>query len=500
MTVNFNVPVTLSNYQKSDNPLFSLAKLKAFYVGTTGDKRLFTKEFSDKLLKTLPLVPVVAYYDEEKEDFVGHNGDVQYIYGLVPESANIEYIKEDGKEYAMCDVILYTGRYDKTGDIAQKIIGKKHSLELDPDTTKYKINRDADGDLINIEFTEGRFVGLSVLGEGEQPAFAGSSFFQSFDLDKIKEFVKEYEGHFAKIEKRGEVMLEENIVDAVEETIVEVEVKKDDTEFVEATETIEIKEIEIATETDSGLNFIKKTYLEKYEDLSKALCKEYGDNFLYLIQPFEDNVVIVLWSEEERDVCTYRVSYSMSGEEHVFGDKVPVIPRYLTKEEVEDWEKLELKANDPEFNEVKDEEVKIEIKQEQKLNEAEEIKAKDLEEVKQKNDEEEEEYAEKSREDFASAALSDSERKELEGYRREKKVAYVETFSDLIGETFIEEVKTKIDSYSLEELEVILSKEFTKISLAQNKHQSINRINPLYYTKETRNEGSELESLVKKYK
>ena len=43
MTVNFNVPVTLSNYQKSDNPLFSLAKLKAFYVGTTGDKRLFTK-------------------------------------------------------------------------------------------------------------------------------------------------------------------------------------------------------------------------------------------------------------------------------------------------------------------------------------------------------------------------------------------------------------------------------------------------------------------------
>ena len=106
--------------------------------------------------------------------------------------------------------------------------------------------------------------------------------------------------------------------------------------------------------------------------------------------------------------------------------------------------------------------LKLKLNRNKKLNEAEEIKAKDLEEVKQKNDEEEEEYAEKSREDFASAALSDSERKELEGYRREKKVAYVETFSDLIGETFIEEVKTKIDSYSLEELEVILSKEFTK--------------------------------------
>ena len=59
-------------------------------------------------------------------------------------------------------------------------------------------------------------------------------------------------------------------------------------------------------------------------------------------------MVIVLWSEEkERDRVwvwpTYRVSYSMSGEEHVFGVKSAKIPRYLTKEEVEDWEKLELK-------------------------------------------------------------------------------------------------------------------------------------------------------------
>ena len=42
---------------------------------------------------------------------------------------------------------------------------------------------------------------------------------------------------------------------------------------------------------------------------------------------------------------------------------------------------IRIKANDPEFN-IKDEEVKIEIKQEQKLNEAEEIKAKSRSETK----------------------------------------------------------------------------------------------------------------------
>jgi hypothetical protein len=53
-------------------PLYSYAKLKIFYIGQTGDKRLFTKEFSDNLLKSLPYVPVVGYYSEEEEDFVGH--------------------------------------------------------------------------------------------------------------------------------------------------------------------------------------------------------------------------------------------------------------------------------------------------------------------------------------------------------------------------------------------------------------------------------------------
>lgn len=177
MDIKLSVPVTLFNYEASENPLYSMAKLKIFYIGQTADKRLFTKQFSDELLKTLPYVPVVGYYNAEKEDFEGHNPSLQHIYGVVPESTKVEYIKEDNKEFAVCDIILYTGRKDETGEIAQKIVGKAHSLELNPEDTTYKVNKDANGRIQNIEFTSGSLVGLSVLGDDQKPAFTGSEFF-----------------------------------------------------------------------------------------------------------------------------------------------------------------------------------------------------------------------------------------------------------------------------------------------------------------------------------
>lgn len=202
MKINFSIPVNLFDYRESENSLYTYAKLKIFYVGQTGDKRLFTKDFSDKLLETLPYVPVVGFYDEEGEDFKGHNPEIQHIYGIVPEDTDIEYIKEDDKEYAVCDVILYTGRTDRTGEIAQKIVGKQHSLELNPNDTTYVINRNSDGSLKNIEFKTGSLLGLSVLGDNERPAFAGSGFFnEDSQLMEAFEVFREQLQRFAKENK-----------------------------------------------------------------------------------------------------------------------------------------------------------------------------------------------------------------------------------------------------------------------------------------------------------
>ena len=82
--IPMNVPVFIQDVvQDDERALYSKAKLKVFYIGETADHRLFTKDFSEKVIETLPLTPVVGFYSEDDEDFVGHN-NVQYVYGVVP--------------------------------------------------------------------------------------------------------------------------------------------------------------------------------------------------------------------------------------------------------------------------------------------------------------------------------------------------------------------------------------------------------------------------------
>jgi len=200
MKISLSVPATIYSLGESapltSNKYVTPAKLKIFYIGQTGDKRVFTKQFSDQLLTTLPGTPVVAYYDEDSDDFIGHH-HTQYVFGYVPETASIGYMQEGTLTYAVTDVLLFTGREDNIGYAANKIIGKQHSLELDPMTVEYEIIRSSRG-LESITFKKGAFIGLSVLGDNERPAFGGSTFFtedaaiQAF-VDSFKQFKEEVE-------------------------------------------------------------------------------------------------------------------------------------------------------------------------------------------------------------------------------------------------------------------------------------------------------------------
>lgn len=120
-------------------PLISKGKLSIFYKYKNRNKGYITDEFAEKLISTLPYVPVVGIYDEDKGDFLSHNRDrnVARIYGLVPENPNGQWmtkVDDDGVErtYYVVDVYLYTGRLDD----ANKIIGNPQSLELDIDSIK----------------------------------------------------------------------------------------------------------------------------------------------------------------------------------------------------------------------------------------------------------------------------------------------------------------------------------------------------------------------------
>ena len=80
---------------------------------------------------------------------------------------------EDGemRTYATCDVYLYTGMYKE----ANEIVGKSQSMELYPPSISgewivYQGSR-------YFKFTDGAFFGLQVLGDAVEPCFEGASFF-----------------------------------------------------------------------------------------------------------------------------------------------------------------------------------------------------------------------------------------------------------------------------------------------------------------------------------
>ena len=110
------------NDDDTPNEVFSRGKLKVFYKGETADHRYFSDAFAEKLLKSLPYTPIVSYYDEEAKDFRGHSPE-QAIYGIVDPCRQPHFEKDDdGKEWCVCDVVIYTERAGKIGEIAKQIV------------------------------------------------------------------------------------------------------------------------------------------------------------------------------------------------------------------------------------------------------------------------------------------------------------------------------------------------------------------------------------------
>ena len=514
--IPMNVPVFIhSSNEEQTNPLYTKAKLQIFYIGETADHRLFTEDFANKIIETLPNVPVVGFYSEDDEDFKGHN-KVQYIYGIVPESAKIEFEEKDDKTWAVTDVILYTGRKDNIGTVANKIFGKQHSLELDPDTLKYKVNRDNQGRFLNLEFLSGDFVGLSVLGDNEHPAFSGSEFFTTNE-----DFVKIIEQSEAKFSK---------FINLLNNNGGKLEVFNSEAFFNKCAE-----------------NFAKVTMQEFTRKIYAALdrMEVYG----YVVENTEDYAVISQWNETENRCMYAKYTITMEENELSLSNPIEVYAKYLTEEEInqlenpintakaledkekegncvdqnedkddtkDDEEEFKSNSDSPKSNEEDDdnktntddsndnkeeeeeEEFKTNDNQEQveddenpedkedySVNnansetnaEGEVANAKESEEPKTNTDTEDEEDDEKDKMGNATASvsattLSDSERIELEQYRRTEKLAMIADYQGDISEEILNNFIANVDNYSKNDLASELALEFRKVAKASKTAQN----------------------------
>ena len=426
MKINYSIPATISDFSEGKNPYLTYAKLRVFYIGETGDKRLFTQSFAEKLITTLPQVPVIGYYDEDSEDFLGHNS-TQYVYGYVPETTELEFEEKNGKTYALTDVVLFTGKEGNIGDVAKKIEGKQQSLELDPNTIKYKVNRNKFGKLKNIEFTDGAINGLSVLGDNQTPAFRGSEFFTAGMTDE------ELVAAFVNLEKESERS--------------------------EGGADMDLKKV---------FEFMRETYTEKIQKVIDAY-QEHTNNYFWVLQIGEDAMVIYNYDDNTGNSYYYRVEYSEGEDGYSFSEPVEVKARYLTEEEINNTfeEKVEVetevKTEEITNHEEKEDEKEGEedeeefVKEDEKEDEDEEDKTdmkKDEDEKKRSKCEvsEESESTEESTEDSVSQEEFETQAKELEELSSRNK-----------------ELEDKLNSYELKEKESLLAKYSELLTADQTK-------------------------------
>ena len=285
---------TAVNDDDTPNEVFSRGKLKVFYKGETADHRYFSDAFAEKLLKSLPYTPIVSYYDEEAKDFRGHSPE-QAIYGIVDPCRQPRFEKDDdGKEWCVCDVVIYTERAGKIGEIAKQIVGHKQSLERTD--AKYVINYDAHRHFKNIEFTDGKFVGVSVLGNDQEPAFTGSQFFTAEAQETLEAKLK---------------LLRDYCSQAAQENLDQKEKTSNGGFSMQITNYSE---------------FRKLTWGETATKLDETLTKEYGNEAYTSIEDREDGFVYVkFYSYLDGSVSLYRIQYSLADDGSVqLGDRKPV--------------------------------------------------------------------------------------------------------------------------------------------------------------------------------
>lgn len=316
--INFSIPASfvfdnteLNSYD--DNKFLTKAKVKVFYKGTTPDNRTFTESFSQKVLSSLPGTPVVGYFDEESQDFQGHNS-VQYVYGFVPEVGRTSFEEIDGQTWAVTDVYLFTGRNDNIGNVARQIIGKKQSLELDPESTEYEIRR-ASNKSHEIIFTNTNgIVGLSVLGDNQTPGFTDSEFFTAKSMKTLEDLIREFAEY-----KTKPTVFEDLTSNCGQDGGVSVEKENKIIMPEEMTEIITQRN-----------DFMKQSFDEIQLQVFNGMCEQFPELIFEIVQISAESLVYFDYETMQYQ----RMNYSIEEDVVTFDEPVTVKVRFLTNEEI----------------------------------------------------------------------------------------------------------------------------------------------------------------------
>lgn len=175
------------------NPLISKCEIKICYVGEQPNRNLsiITKETATKMANSLPGSPIVAFWNEETQDFDGHKRELSFDddgniiqkdltkpIGFVDLNAKVwfaKYLDDNSieREYLVTEGWIWTGRFPETKRIIQQ--GNNQSMELDDKNISAHWSKDTNGNPKFFIINEAIIKGLCVLGEDVEPCFEGAT-------------------------------------------------------------------------------------------------------------------------------------------------------------------------------------------------------------------------------------------------------------------------------------------------------------------------------------
>lgn len=384
---------------------------------------------------------------------------------------------------------------------------------MNPETLQYKINYDKDRKLKNIEFLKGSFLGVSVLGDDQQPAFTGSSFFtvtEDFE-DKMK-MLKDY---CLEKTKRGKNM---------------------------------DKDIR---------NFVELSWGEKTSYIQTALDGRYGEYNTYIIDVYDSYVITYVYYPEVGEAKLTKVLYELGDDSATLGEAYAVRIAYEVVVETDttqaalNEENGNLESGDtaPASEEtptdgqfvpeeeppVPEEETPVpeegseetpvpeEASSEESTATAEDATADGKKRGTDEDDDEEddrfeapqdienniltvpqnnndEEGAKPDEENTNTSSFTDSEREEFEALKRDKKINLINSYKEDLDEATLLEFTNNIDEFSLADLEAELAKTYRRVSQEAPKNPTSLRTFKIFSKEDNTTKEGRLSLLVNKYK
>lgn len=487
-SVPLNLPIQFIEVEKI-NPLITKTVVKIMYPGKNRNGSYITKEVAEKMAASLPNIPVIGDWSSEKEDFQSHGGVYESDNGLVSTTKPIGVVPSDTKiwwekyidndeierEYMCCEAYIWTGRYPEAQKIFRDGINNQ-SMELDPSTLQgtWAQIENKGSEYFIIE--EAIFTALCVLGEDVEPCFEGASINPPF-----------YQFINTQQEKVADEMalLKQELAEALDmyakEKLTNFPKRGDD-------KAITLRNSQWELFDPSFAAMIKEKHPDiwrlggnirgnsQYRKLSEALGKSSDD----LSNTLKDAIKL-----REAWVARHFKDFRIAGviaqiKWLAVGSRGEKYMKDLVREEIKKRRKYQKEASYSMEEKEGIKEMLMEDGMEVEMEE-EEVSLKDMitEIVKEvmaamksempKEEETEMEMKEEATEDYAAkyeAEIADLKAR-VQAYENKEKLEMIERFS-MLDAAFIEQIKSNLDSYTVDQLEAKLSIEAVRSNLVFN--------------------------------